>query len=174
MAGQGKVMTKGGSICLVIGAPITCYLLIARPEIAHIWLEILSRVGGGLIGGGLGLLLFGVLYWLFAGLSSACKMVNRFYDALATEEYLTAFRYLDPSMRTPQGEQITPMWFTRSALLAESVGGLVTDYDLLRFDGQSRNRYFTLKVTRGERSYTTRLHLQRQSCKWKIINFSRL
>lgn len=169
-ARDGKMVAGRGGICLVIGAPITCYLLIARPKIAHAWLEILSSIGGGLIGGGLMLLLIGGLFWLFAGLSLTRKVVSRFYDALAKEDYLTAFHYLDPNMRTPQGQQITPMWFTRRALMAESAGGLVTDYSLLRFGGQS----FTLKVIRGDSSYTARLRLRKQDGEWKIMSFSRL
>lgn len=178
LTGQGMESARMGGICLVIGAPITCYLLIARPKIAHVWLEILSRIGGGFMGGGLVLLLIGGLFWLFAVLSpvlsSAWKVVNHFYESLANEDYMTAFQYLDPDMRTPRGQQITPVWFTRRALLAENAGGLVTDYSLVRFDGQSKDRYFTLKVTRGERSYTTRLRLRRRGCKWKIMGFDRL
>ena len=91
-AGEGRALARSGGICLVIGAPITCYLLIARPKIAHVWLEILSRIVGGLTGGGLGLLLIEVLFWLFAGLSPAlsptCKVVNRFYESLANEDYI--------------------------------------------------------------------------------------
>lgn len=174
MAEEGKRLARIGVALFVFGgvpgAPILSYLLLARPKIDPLWAQILATPAILAIDGLVALVPVGGMLWLFAGLSPARKVVNRFYDALAKEEYGTAFQHLDPTMRTPRGQPITPMWFTRRALLAESAGGLVTDYRLIRCNGQS----FTLKVTRGDSSYTTLLRLRRQGCNWKILGFDRL
>ena len=178
MAEEGKRLARIGVALFVFGgvpgAPILSYLLLARPRIDPLLAQILASPAIFAIDGLFALLPVGVILWLFAGLSPARKVVNHFYDSLAKEDYLTAFHYLDPDMRIPKGQQITPMWFTRRALIAESAGGLVTDYSVLRFDVQSKERYFTLKVTRGERLYTTRLRLRKQGGNWKIMGFDRL
>ncbi len=166
MALMGKVFALMGASSLVVGALLGGYTLLVQPA---------SMIGlVALIFAGLGLLelLVGLMLWLFAGDSPAGNVVSSFYSALARQDYMAAFEYLTPGMQLSQGQ--TPEHFIESAQAVDASQGLVTDYRLRGVQANPTQRVFTMKVTRGGRSYRTRLYLEQQGGGWKIAGLDRL
>lgn len=173
----GKVLAINGAVFLVLGALLAGYILFllagaaSTPGFALLLVaEILSAVFGAL---GLSLLLVGLLLRWLPGESPTATAVDQFYTALEHQDYMTAFQYLDPSTRTPQGQIITPAWLAQNAQAYDSAEGPVTNYALAGVRANPGMRVFTIKVTRRSGSYRTRLRLQKQGYDWKIMGFDR-
>ena len=116
----GKILAINGAVFLVLGALLAGFILVALAEAASthrgcallLVVEILAAVFGVV---GIALLIVGVVLWRLPGESPAASIVNQLYTALERQDYMTAFQHLDPSMRTPQGQMITPAWLSQSA-----------------------------------------------------------
>jgi len=173
----GGILAILGTVFVVVGALIGAYMLLAR-------LGVLPGQGTALvlvttllaaIFGGIGLLelLAGLVLWLIPGDSPPANVIAQYYAAIANQDYRTAFQYLDPYMRTPQGQPFTPDWFIQAAQAADSAQGRVTDYALSGVKANPGYRIYTIKVTRGSGPYRTRLNVQKQGFDWKIMSFDR-
>jgi hypothetical protein len=91
---------------------------------------------------------------------------------MENEDYTTAFEYLNPNMRTRQGQPITLAWFIERAQAYDTANGKVTNYALRRFTLNSIDRDFFLKITRGSsKSYNNYLRLRKEDNIWKIYSF---
>ncbi len=128
----------------------------------------LSLTFGGI---GLFLLLVGGGLWLWRGDVPSARVVNQFYAAMQNQEYTVAFQYLNPSMKTGQGEPITPEWFTQRARAYDAERGQVTGYALTGFHLKGATRDFALRITRAGQSYKNHLRVQKLRNEWTIIGF---
>ena len=174
----GKILAINGAVFLVLGALLAGVILVALAGAASthqgfallLVVEILAAVFGVV---GLALLIVGIVLWRLPGESPTANTVNQFYTALEHQDYMTAFQSLDPSMRTSQGQMISPDWLSQSAQAYDAAEGPVTRYALAAVRANPGVRVFTIKVTRGSGSYRTRLRVQKLGYDWKIIGFDR-
>ena len=129
---------------------------------------LLSSIFAGI---GLVLLLVGLFLFLFARNHPSADLINHYYMALKNQDYTTAFQYLNPGMKTPQGQQITQDWFIQGAQAYDGAKGRVTNTTIRNFSLTSTRGKFTVKVTRGEQSYKVHLHALKEGDDWKINGF---
>lgn len=123
--------------------------------------------------GGIGLLFLlvggGLLLW--RGDVPSARVVNQFYAAMQNQEYTVAFQYLNPGMKTGQGEPITPEWFIQRARAYDAERGTVTRYTLTGFHLKGATRDFALRITRAGQSYKNHLRVQKLRNEWTIVGF---
>ncbi len=165
---SGKILIINGAIFIAAGALIGAYVLVTSTSLLA--LKLLAPIFLGL---GLLELLAGLLLRLLPGNSPTANVVNQYYAAFANMDYMTAFQYLDPFMKTPQGQTISPDWFVQRAQAYDAEQGRITNYSLSAVKANPGIRRFTIKVTRERGSYKTNLFLQQQGADWKITGFDR-
>lgn len=164
----GMIFIINSAVFIVVGVLLGAYVLATSTPLLA--LKLLAPI---FLGVGLLELLAGLLLRLLPGDSPTANVVNQYYAAFANMDYMTAFQYLDPSMKTPQGQPITPDWFVQSAQACDAEQGSVTGYRLSGVQANPGIRRFTIKVTRERGSYKNNLFLQKQGADWKIIGFDR-
>lgn len=134
------------------------------------------------------LLLFGLLSSIFAGLGlllavvglclfrfsknhPSAELITRYYRACENQDYPTAFQYLNPSMTTSQGQQISPDWFTQRALEYDTANGKISNDSIQGYSLNSKSAKYTVQVTRGTKPYKVNLSLLKQGDDWRINSF---
>ena len=109
---------------------------------------------------------------------ASARLVRRYYEALQAEDYSEAFQCLSPAMETSEGRSITQAWLTETEG-AHAAGGRVTGHAIINLHitggiGLFRipsKASFTVKVTRGERSYVVYPRAQKANGLWTIVAF---
>lgn len=111
----------------------------------------------------------------------ATDVVNHYYTAIKSQDYPTAYQYLDPSMKlSSQGasQQVTPALFTQVGQAVDGAKGKVTNYTISSTALNSNNGVntanFTVSVTRNGPSYDVHLQLQQEGSDWKLVSFDSL
>ncbi|HLZ55740.1 MAG TPA: hypothetical protein VKR06_02235 [Ktedonosporobacter sp.] len=107
---------------------------------------------------------------------------QHYYDAIKSQDYATAFSYLDPTMTlTIQGQQqqITSQTFTQAAQGYDTDKGKVSAYSITGVNLNSSTSTgntadITVQVTRNGAPYDVHLRLQQQGNDWKIVSFDSL
>jgi hypothetical protein len=172
----GKVLALNGAIFIVLAALLGGYILLFQPSTAPGRGNAFGLVAGILAvvfaGVGLALVVVGLLLWRFAGASPSASVVNDFFAAMQKQDYTAAFQCLDANMQLGQGQ--TPAHFVESAQTIDAAQGQVTKYALSGVQANRGRRIFTVKVTRLDGSYRTRLYVQQQGAGWKIVGLDRL
>ncbi|HZR39865.1 MAG TPA: hypothetical protein VFB12_07105 [Ktedonobacteraceae bacterium] len=111
----------------------------------------------------------------------ATDVVNKYYTAIKTQDYATAFQYLDPTMKmTVQGtsQQITSDLFTQVGQAYDTEKGKVNNYSITNTQLSTNNGVntadLTVSVTRNGAAYDVHLGLRQEGDAWKIISFDNL
>jgi hypothetical protein len=130
---------------------------------------LLSSIFAGI---GLVLLVMGLFLFLFARNHPSADLIHHYYLAFTNQDYATAFQYLNPDMKTSQGQQITQDWFIQEAQAYDIAKGKATNTTIRNFRLNPKHANFTVKVTRGEQSYKVHFHVVKQSDVWKINGFA--
>ncbi len=130
----------------------------------------LSSVFAGI---GLVLLVVGLLLFLLARNHPSAALIHHYYLALKNQDYPTAFQYLNPSIKTPEGEPVTQDWFIQRVQASNTAQGKATNTIIRQFRLTPKRANFTVQVTRSEQSYPVLLHVVQQGDEWKINGFDR-
>jgi hypothetical protein len=147
-----------------------------QPKKGRRWLWIILGIIGVLVlacVGGFFVVINTVLH------NPATDVVNHYYTAIASQNYGTAYQYLDPSIKltTSQGtgQQITQALFTQAGQGLDTAKGKVTSYKitstLLSTNNGGNFASFTVSVTRNGAPYDIHLMLHQEGSTWKIISF---
>jgi hypothetical protein len=111
--------------------------------------------------------------------NGATDAVNKYYTAIKTQDYATAYQYLDSNMRTSVSDlPLTQDLFTRAGQGLDRIEGQVTKYTITSTSLKSTNGVntgtFTISVTRGGTSYDVHLQLKQEGDNWKIISYDHI
>ncbi|HLV98793.1 MAG TPA: hypothetical protein VKT82_08975 [Ktedonobacterales bacterium] len=173
----GKILTINGVVFIVLGLLLAAYFLFSLSGTASPQERALLLVTGilSLVFCGIGtpLVLVGLLLWRLPGESPTASVVSGYLAAFENQDYMTAYSYLNPDMKTPQGQPITSAWFVQRAQAYDMEQGRVTNYGLAAVRANPGRRRFTIKVTRGNSVYKTNLFLRQQGGEWRITGFDR-
>jgi hypothetical protein len=114
--------------------------------------------------------------------SPAKAASQHYYDAIKSQDYATAYSYLDPTIKlTLQGQQqqINAQTFTQAAQAYDTAKGKVSSYSISSVNLNSSTSAgntadITVSVTRNGTAYDVHLQLQQQGSNWKIVSFDTL
>ena len=114
--------------------------------------------------------------------SPAVDTVNRYYMAMESQDYATAYQFLDPNISlTFQGasQQISQGLFTQAAQAYDTQKGKVSSYSITSTNLNSsasagNTAAITVNVTRNSGSYDVHLQLKQEGSDWKIVSFDSL
>ncbi len=166
MGMMGKIFAIVGAIPIVIGVLIA--FLLAWPDPGRFGFYFVTLAGTW--GTGLIIWLLGLIQILFFRNVNSANVVDNYLTALVNQDYAAAFQYLDSGIMTGQDEQDSQTWFTRRAQ-AYDERGKITDYALRGFSLNPGSAMYTIKITRGNASYTVHLSLSKRGGTWKIAGF---
>ena len=174
----GKIIFINGIIFLVICVLLGGFALVSDANTTSTHGNTVSMVLLliAVIFGGIGLLeaMVGMTLWVLPGRASpAASLVNQYFTALENQDYETAFQCLDPFMGSPLGQTISQTEFIERAQAYDTEHGRITGYSLAGVQANPSRRIYTIKVTRGNGAYRTRLRLIGQGYNWKIVSFDR-
>ncbi len=141
------------------------------PQEAQIDLWMVNRFLLPILGGiGLLLLVVGLLLVRFAKRHPSVDIIDRYYTAMKNRDYSTAFQYLNPVMKTREGEPVTLDWFSRRAQAYDAASGSISNTTITNFSLTPNRAKFTVKIKRGEQ-YKVHLYLSREGDTWRITGF---
>jgi hypothetical protein len=104
--------------------------------------------------------------------------VTNYYNAIESQDYNSAFTYLDTSAITFQGRTITPQLFSQAGQVVDQTKGKVTAFSIANTSTNSNNgnstAQVTVSVTRNNTSYDVHLGLRQESSGWKITSLDNL
>ncbi|HLI87409.1 MAG TPA: hypothetical protein VKV37_01895 [Ktedonobacteraceae bacterium] len=166
MGMMGKIFAIVGAILIVIGVLIA--FLLARSNPGRFGFYFVTLAGAWATG--LIFLLLGLTQLLFFRNVNSASVVDNYLRALVNQDYAAAFQYLDPGIMTRQGDLTSQTWFTQRAQ-AYDERGKITDYALKGFSLNPRSAMYTIKIIRGDTSYTVHLALSKRGDTWKISGF---
>src|SRR5579859_1489014 len=114
--------------------------------------------------------------------SPAKAAAQHYYDAIKTQDYNTAYTYIDPTMTITVGgqqQQISAQTFTQAAQGYDTDKGKVSTYSITNVSLNSSTNTgntaaVTVNVTRNGSAYDVHLQLQQQGNDWKIVSFDSL
>jgi hypothetical protein len=161
MGVMGKIFASVGVGLVVIGVLIA--VLLGRFTSGGFGFSFVTLAGAW--GTGLLFLLLGLAFLLFFRNVESATVVEHYLTALVSQDYASAFQYLDTGLQTHQDDLEAQAWFTRRA---QDEYGPITDYALRDFRLQGTSASYTIKITRGGGSSTVPLFLVKRRGTWKI------
>ncbi|MBO0792280.1 MAG: hypothetical protein J2P36_15230, partial [Ktedonobacteraceae bacterium] len=166
MGMMGNIFARVGAMLIVAGLLLASLLGLMVPG----GFDFSFPVSAGAWGTGLVFLLLGLAQLLLFRNVESARVVDHYFTAFVNQDYVTAFQYLDPAIRTRPGEPATQIWFTRRAQAYDDERGKMTNYVLRGFHLKPKTTY-TVKVIRGKRSYLIHLSLSKKDNTWNIAGF---
>ena len=113
--------------------------------------------------------------------SPAKAASQHYYDAIKSQDYATAYSYLDPTLTLTiqgQSQKISPQNFTQVAQAYDSQKGKVSNYSITSVSLNSstdtgNTADITVSVTRNT-TYDVHLQLKQEGNDWKVVSFDSL
>ena len=159
----GKIFAGIGAVLTVIGVLIAALLgRFAPGGFGFYFLTLAGAWATGVV-----FLLLGLAFLLFFRNIASANVVEQYLMALANQDYVSAFQYIDTGLKATLDDLDTQTWFTRRAQ-AQDEQGTIPDYGLRGFRLQGNSALYTIKTTRGGRSYRLPLFLVKRGDTWKI------
>lgn len=168
MGMMGKIFAGIGATLVVIGVLVASLLGYFGSRGFGFSFAILAGVWGT----GLLFVLVGLILLLFFRNVRSAIVVDRYFMALAHQDYLAAFHYLDAEIMAPHNELDAQTWFIQQAQ-AHDERGEISDYALRGFKLNPRSARYMIKVRRGTVSYIVFLFLAKEDDTWQITGFNR-
>jgi len=110
--------------------------------------------------------------------NSAMAIATQYYDAVKSQDYASAFTYLDPQGITVGGHSLTQSRYIQAARTIDAQKGVVSSYSIASTAINSTNGVntaaFTVSVTRREQSYAVHLQLRQEDSGWKIVSIDNI
>lgn len=114
--------------------------------------------------------------------SPAKAAVQQYYAAMQSQDYTTAYSYMDPTMTLTidnKQQQLNQQIFTQVAQAYDTDKGKVSSYSITSVNLKSSTSTgntadIVVHVTRGNTPYDAHLQLQEQNGSWKIVSFDTL
>jgi len=96
--------------------------------------------------------------------------VQQYYTAIQSQDYVTAYSYLESNLTTTNGQALTQQLFTQAAMSQDSSSGQVTGFTVTADPNDSTK--FTVSVTRGTNApYTVNIQVTMVGSDWKISSY---
>jgi len=106
--------------------------------------------------------------------SPATGTVNNYYSAITSQNYSTAYTFLDTSGITLNNQPLTQSIYVQTAQALDVQRGPVMKYSItstsIGSNAGVNTAAFTVNVTRGNQSYDVHLQLKQEGNAWKIVN----
>lgn len=106
--------------------------------------------------------------------SPATALTRQYYDAVKSQNYATAFQYLDPSGLSIDNQPATEPLYIQAARAFDAQKGKVTDYSIPNISINSTNGVntaaMTVRLTRSGQAYDVHLLLRQEGNDWKIVS----
>lgn len=107
------------------------------------------------------------------GGEGAQATAQAYYAAIETQDYTTAYSYMDSGLIASNGQTLTQDLYTQAAQERDTSLGNVTNYSISA-DPNNPNS-ITVSVTRGQGSpYTVHLKFTQTSSGWKITSYDEI
>jgi hypothetical protein len=104
---------------------------------------------------------------------SPTDAANLYYTAIETQDYTTAYSYMDPTLQTSNGQALTQSIYTAAAQSQDQSHGAVTNFTIA-VDPTDPTKV-TVTVTRGQSApYSVHLQFQQEGGQWKIISYDNI
>jgi NTF2-like N-terminal transpeptidase domain len=122
----------------------------------------------------------GVAGALYIGVTHnpATDVANKYYTAIQSQDYATAYSYLDASSITFNNQNLTQSLYTQAAQAVDAQKGKVTSYSITSSNINTSNGVntatFTVSVTRNGSPYDVHLKLQQEGSNWKIVSIDNI
>jgi len=104
----------------------------------------------------------------------ATDVANKYYTAIQSQDYATAYSYLDASSITFNNQSLTQSLYTQAAQAVDAQKGKVTSYSITSTNLNTSNGVntasCTISVTRNGSPYDVHLKLQQEGNDWKIVS----
>jgi hypothetical protein len=96
--------------------------------------------------------------------------VQQYYTAIKSQDYATAYSYLESNLTTTNGQTLTQQLFTQAAMARDTSSGQVTNFTVTADPNDSTK--FTVSVTRGTSApYTVNIQVLMVGSDWKISSY---
>lgn len=105
--------------------------------------------------------------------AAAQATVEQYYTAIQSQDYTTAYSYLESNMTTTSGQTLTRQLFTQAATGRDTSLGTVTNFTITQ--NASDATKFTISVTRGSSAlYTVNIQVTQVGSDWKISSYDEI
>jgi hypothetical protein len=108
-------------------------------------------------------------------IAAPVNTVNQYYNAVKSQDYNTAFSYLDTNLTVSNGQTLTQDLYTTAAQLLDTAKGKVSSFSVGHFSVTNDTASITVSVTRGSTpAYDVHLQLRQVNGAWKITSYDNI
>ena len=147
-----------------------------QPKSSLRWLWITLAIVGGVIvlicGGCIVASIAGI--GLFARTIAPVGVADSYYNAIKSQNYSTAYTYLDTNLTTSSGQQLTQDVYVQGAQALDTSEGTVSDFTVKSWNVTNSTATVSVTVTRGSKTYDVHLKLTQEGSDWKITEFDNI
>jgi hypothetical protein len=102
----------------------------------------------------------------------AATTTAQYYTAIKSQNYTSAYSYLDPNLTASNGQPLTQDLYTTAAQGLDSAKGTVSSFTVGPISTTNDTASVTVSVTRTNApAYDVHLQLKQESGSWKIISY---